>query len=220
MTDRQIGQSIGALFLLQLVMGIVNMQVLTAPLFGDPGYLQTASHHSVSLGISVLLGLVGSLITLAIAICAFPILNARSRMTAMAFLALSIVAASLTAVEQVGILGMREFSTAYAAAGPDSQAVFETLRVAGTLLRNGVHYVGLLFFGISMMLWYGSLLRFALLPRLIPAFGLCAVCLQLYTISLPVLGGEVSFLLLAPMGLAQLTQSLWLLIFGFRERVV
>jgi hypothetical protein len=46
-------------------------------------------------------------------------------------------------------------------------------------------------------------------------FGLLAVALQWYAISQPILGGEVPFVLLTPLGTAQLLNGGWLLVRGF-----
>jgi hypothetical protein len=218
MTPRQSGRLIGALFLVQFALGVLNMQVLTAPLFAGGGYLPGAAAHAEQIGVSVLLAFAGCCLSLAIAALAYPVFRSLSAPFALGFVLVSTFAAGLSALEQVGILAMREFSQAYVAAGPEAAAAFENLRAAGSMLRNGAHYVSLLAFGVTMGLWYAATLRLALLPAPLCALGLLAVALQLYSISLPVLGGEVSFLLLAPMGLAQLGLSLWLLACGFRGR--
>jgi hypothetical protein len=220
MNLQKTGRMIGGLILLQFFVGILNMQVLTAPLFQDGGYLIHAGPNEVRLGWSVLLALVGGLLTIGIASLAYPVLRACSETTGLLYVLLCAVGATLTGVEQVGILSMRDFSSSYLAADPASQSVLETMSVAGSALRNGVHYVGLLIFGVTIGVWYLCLLHFALLPRVIPVLGLAAVCLQLYSISQPVLGGEVSFPLLAPMGLTMLLQGGWLLAFGFRRAPV
>jgi hypothetical protein len=217
MTFRATGRVIGGLFLLQFVVGVLNMQVLTAPLFEQGGYLINAGAHEFRLGVSVLLALAAGVLTLAIASLAYPVLRGFSESAALLYALLCTVGVALTGIEQVGILSMREFSEAYLAADPNAQSLMQTLRVAGSALRNGVHYVGLLTFGVTIGVWYLCLLRFALLPKALPILGLLAVALQLYSISQPVLGGEVSFPLLAPMGLTMLLQGGWLLAFGFRE---
>jgi len=64
---------IGALILAQMVGGVLVNFVLTAPLFGVPGFLVNAAAHSQQIGLSVLLGLATGAISLAIAITAFPV---------------------------------------------------------------------------------------------------------------------------------------------------
>ena len=211
------GRTIGALVLVQLVVGILINAVLTAPLFAEGGYLVNAVAVGTQLGFSVLLAMAGSLLALAIAIMAQPVLRAHSPAMARAFLALTIIGISLSCVEQVSILTMREFSLVHAAGDEDVQALLSSLSVAGSALRNGVHYVSLMVSGATLGVWYYCLLRYSLLPWPLAALGLIAVCLQLFAISQPILGGVVPFILLAPLALAQLLQGSWLLVFGFRE---
>ena len=210
------GRVIGLLILLQFAAGISVNAVLTAPLFEEPGYLLTATANSLQLGWSVLLALLGSMMALAVACIAYPIFKARSEPSAVAYVAITAVGAAVLAIEQVGYLSMIAFSEAYTLAG-DDQATFESMRVAGSALRNGAHYYSLLVSGCTLGLWYFLLWRFSLLPNLIAGLGMIAVCLQLYVISQPILGGFVFFPLLAPLALAQILQGGWLLWRGFPE---
>ncbi|MEM9313650.1 MAG: DUF4386 family protein, partial [Pseudomonadota bacterium] len=108
------------------------------------------------------------------------------------------------------------FSSAYLEAEAAARVSFEHLRAAGSLLRNGMHYVGLIMHGMTLACLYGLLWRSAALPRLLTVLGLGAACLQMYAIAQPILGGAVNFALLAPLGLAQLLNGGWLLARGFR----
>lgn len=56
-TARRVSRMIGALILAQMVGGVLVNFVLTAPLFGAPGFLVNAAAHSQQIGLSVLLGL-------------------------------------------------------------------------------------------------------------------------------------------------------------------
>ncbi|CAN0602586.1 unnamed protein product, partial [Ectocarpus sp. 12 AP-2014] len=150
-----------------------------------------------------------------VAILAQAVFRTHSPALAMSFLSLTVLGMALSGVEQIGILAMREFSEAYSAGDGAQRELMESLRVAGSGLRNGAHYVSLLASGVTLGVWYYCLLRFSLLPRPIAYLGLVAVCLQLFAISQPILGGVVSFALLAPLALAQLLQGGWLLVFGF-----
>ena len=176
-----------------------------------------ATAVGTQLGFSVLLALAGSVVALAVATLAQPVLRPHSPAVALLFLSLTIIGISLSCVEQVGILAMRAFSEAHATGDAEVQALLSSMSVAGSALRNGVHYVSLMVSGATLGVWYYCLLRFSLLPWPLAALGLIAVCLQLFAISQPILGGVVPFILLAPLALAQLLQAGWLLAFGFRS---
>jgi len=82
--------------------------------------------------------------------------------------------------------------------------------------RNWAHYSALVVGGTTLMVFYFTLFRFALVPRALAGFGLLAVMLQLSSVSLPMLGHEVIFQMLAPLGLAQLALAGWLIAKGFK----
>ena len=218
MTATSAGRIIGGLFLLQFALGVADNAVLTAPLFGEGGYLLNAGAMPVQLGVVVVLGVIGALLTVSVAVLAFPVLQLHSDGVARAFLALSVISAALSCVEHGGLLAMRQYSLAYLGAEGAQQNALALVGTAGSLLRNTMHYVGLLISGAVLMLWYLAALRFSLLPTFLGALGVVAVALQLFAIGQPVLGGEVNFLLLAPLALAQLLMSLWLLWRGFPDR--
>ena len=218
MNERTAGRLAGGLFLIQFAAGVAVNTVLTAPLFGAAGYLASAAAAGTQLGWSVLLALAGAVVTVAIAVIVFAPLRQCSPRWSLAFLSLSLVAASLSAVEQGGVLAMRAFSESFAAGDAPQRELLQSLSVAGASLRNSMHYISLLFSGVTLAAWYGGCLRYLMLPRTLAALGLIAVALQLYTIGRAVLGAEVIFPLLAPLALAQLLTSLWLLWRGLPSR--
>ncbi len=214
--QRVAGHWVGGLMLLQFAAGVMTMLVLTAPLFEGDGYLAVAGTLQPRLGYSVLLTLAGAAMAIAIAILAFRSLRPYGQSLGLALLMLTATGAALSAVEQGGILAMHYFSKAYLEADAGVRDTFDTLRVTGSLLRNSMHYVGLTMHGLTLLSLYALLWRARALPRLLPALGLGAACLQIYAIAQPILGGSVNFALLAPLGLAQLLNGAWLLARGFR----
>lgn len=116
------------------------------------------------------------------------------------------------------MMSMVSFSKAATLAGATATAeLYGPLKGIVTSLRNWAHYTNILLGGITMMVMYVILFRFTLVPKIIAGFGILATVLQLGTIAMPFLGGSVNFTLLAPIGLAQLALSLWLMVKGFRQ---
>lgn len=214
--QKTVGRIIGAIVLVQLALGITINAVLTAPLFSGDGYLVNGAANGTQLGFSVLLALAGTGLSLALALLARPVLRTHSEAAATAFLAVTVVGMAMSCVEQVGILAMRDFSEVFVAGDEAQRELLASMSVAGAVLRNGAHYVSLMVSGATLGIWYYCLLRFVLVPWPLAALGLIAVCLQLFSISQPILGGVVPFILLAPLALAQLLHGAWLLLFGFR----
>jgi hypothetical protein len=136
---------------------------------------------------------------------------------AVSFIALGSVALALAAVESGTMMSLLSLSKAYVESGADA-ASFEGLRRIVAASRNWAHYTHLAIGGFTLSIFYLALLRFALIPRALAAFGLLAVALQIVTISRPFFGAAVVFFLLAPLGLANLGVALWLLIRDFPDK--
>lgn len=211
------GRIVGVLILAQMVGGVLVNLVLTAPLFGSPGFLANAAPHAPQIALSVLLGLATGAVSVAIAITAFPVLRPQANALAVWFVALASVSFALAAVEQISVMSMLSLSEAYARATAAERESFQALRIVVASARNGSHYVGLIVAGSTIFVLYTALYRFALVPRGLAAFGLAAVMLQLTAVAMPLFGHRVVFLMLAPLGVSQLVLALWLMTKGFRR---
>ncbi|TMH29482.1 MAG: DUF4386 domain-containing protein [Betaproteobacteria bacterium] len=217
---RRASRIIGALILAQMAGSWLVNFVLTAPLFGAPGFLVSAAAHSEQIAVSVLLGLGVGGTALAIAIVAFPIFGQHSQALALWFVALAVVSLSVAAVENMSVMSMLSLSEAYAKASAAQRDQFEVLRVVVASARNWAHYIGLIFGGSTLLVLYALLYLFALVPRALAAFGLVAIVLQLTAVAMPLFGHSVVFLMLAPLGVSQLILALWLFAKGFRRQAL
>jgi hypothetical protein len=200
-----------------MVGGVLVNFVLAAPLFGPPGFLVNAAPHAPQIALSVLLGLVMGVLSVAIAITAFPVFRARSSAMALWFVAMASASLAVAALEQAGVASMLSLSEAYAKAGAAERESFQALRIVVAGARNSAHYIGLLFGGGTNLVLYIVLLRFALVPRALAGLGVVAVLLQLVAVAMPLFGRDVVFAMLAPLGVIQLALALWLIAKGFRE---
>jgi hypothetical protein len=168
--------------------------------------------------LAVLIGLGTGVLTAAIAITAAPVFRRHSRPMALWFLVLAAANFVLTAVENMTVMSLLSLSQAYAKAGGADAALYETLRIVVGSARNWAHYINLTVSGGMLLLLYGVLCRFALVPRALAASGLAAVLLQLFAVTMPLFGQPIVFALLMPLALSHLTLSVWLMIRGFAER--
>lgn len=216
----RVSRILGALVLAQMVGGVLVNFVLTAPLFGVPGFLVDAAAHPRRLGLSVLVGLALGAVSVAIAITAFPVFRQHSQAMALWLVSLAVVSLALAAVENMNVMSMLSLSQAYAKAGAAEREQFQALRVVVASGRNWAHFVGLIFGGSTLFVLYAILYRFARIPRALAAFGLVAVLLQLTAVAMPLFGHEVVFPMLAPLGLSQLALALWLLTKGLQNAPV
>jgi len=212
--DKLSGRVLGALLMLQLGCGIASNFWLTAPLFGEGGYLALPSAELATIRASVLFTLASGCLGVIIALLAQAPLRRRGPLPGRALLVFSAVAFAIGVVEQAGVLSMVTVAETFGHTATGGADPGPGVRVLGALLRNSSHYLGLLASGISLFIFYAGLLALRLVPRFLANFGLFAVALQLYTIGGAVLGAEVNFALLAPLALSQLLLALWLLLRG------
>jgi hypothetical protein len=208
------GRIIGVLLLAQMIGGYLVNFVLLAPVFAVPGFLVNAALHPLQVSLSVLLGIAVGMLSVAIAITAFPVFRQYSHAMALGFFALAVASFSLTVVENINVMSLLSWSEAYAKASAADRDLFQALRIAAASARNWAHYTGLIVVGCSLLVFYGVLCRFALVPRALAAFGLGAVALQIVAVAMPLFGHSIVFPMLMPLGLSQLLLAVWLIIKG------
>jgi hypothetical protein len=211
----KLGRIIGALLLLEVAMGILLNFVFTAPLFGEPGFLINAAPHAVQIGQSVLIGIAMGLLSLAVACILYPIFKQQSQPIALFYFALACAGFALTVAENISMMSMLSLSKAYVETGGAQEALYQGLRVVVKETRNWTHYLSLIVSGATLFAFYTALLRNTLIPKPLAIVGLLAVCSQLVAVSMPVLGGDVDFRLIAPLGICQIVLALWLIAKGF-----
>ena len=192
-TDKNAGRIAGALILVQVICGYVVNFVLLAPATAPPGFLINAAPHAVRVGVTALLGIVAGAFATAIAITVWPVFRKYSERMALCFLALGIAALALAVVENGTVMSMLSLSQAYAASGATDPAAFEGLRGVVAASRNWAHFTHLIVGGSTFFVFYATTFRFALIPRVLAAFGMAAVALQMATVSMPLVGGQVIF---------------------------
>ena len=212
------GRVVGVLIALQIVGGVVGNFTLTAPVFAAPGFLVNAAMHPLNLSLSALVGIATGILILGVAITAFPMIRRHSESLALWLFAFSVANFAVGVAEQIALLSLQNLSNAYTDAAATDEALFQALRGVVAAARNWAHYVHLVITGGTLFVFFGALCRYALVPRILAAFGMVATLLQMTGVAMPLFGREVAFPLLAPMGLAMLATAVWLLVRGFNDR--
>ena len=218
--SRNASRIIAALILVQMVSGAVINFGLEVPLFGAPGFLVNAAPHASQIALGAVLGLAAGALSVGISITAYPVFRQYSQGMALWFVALSVAGLSVIAVENMNVMSMLSLSQEYAKANTADQNQLQTVRVVVASARNWSHFISLIIAGSTIFVMYAVLYRFALVPRVLAAFGLAAVVLQIVTVAMPLFGQGVVFLLLAPLGVSQLALAIWLIAKGFRNQGV
>ena len=215
-TAKNIGRIIGMLLFVQLVglgLGFILLMPITTS-----DFLENAAGVSFQIKVAVFLLFANGALTIGIAIAAFPVFRAYSYSMALWFLAFSIVWFSMQAIDNIHILSMLSLSQQYTQGGASNPELFAALATAVRSTRRWAHYTELLVIDAWFFVFYISLFRFALVPRVLAGFGMIMVIVHTTGITLPVLAGYSSVLVMAySMTLSYLALGTWLVVKGFNE---
>jgi len=211
---------IGVLVLLHLATGLIVPYVLFHPLTTPPGFLEAAAKMPYLVRVNVLVLFVGGAIPVGITVALWPIARRFGHALILWLLTLAAVNLSLQIVENGHWLSMLSLSQAYAAAGPADAALFQTLGGVVRAAWKWEHYSHIFTVVAWLFVLYALLYRYALVPRILAAFGLLTAVLQFVGITLPVfLDYRMPYPTLfgMPLGLANVALASWLLAKGFEE---
>lgn len=216
---KRVGRVVGVLLITQLVAGVlVNMVLMRPVITTPPGWLVNAAANARQVGFIALIALAVDLLTLGIAITAYPIFARHSQRLALWFVSLATASFALVAVESMTVMSMLSLSQAYANAGAPDAVLFEALRVVVGSARNWAHFTHLAVGGSTVFVLYAALYRLALVPRVLAALGMAVAVMQMIAVTMPFHGRPVAFAMLMPLAVTHLALALWLMTKGFETR--
>ncbi|MBC6988392.1 DUF4386 family protein [Hymenobacter sp. BT491] len=115
---------------------------------------------------------------------------------------------------------MLAVSQAFVAAGAAEAERYQVVGVVVAAARRAAHTTQLVAIGAWLFVFYGSLLRFRLVPRVLAGIGLLGVVLQFSGVTLMMLLGQRAIGTLAmPLLPIQIAVAIWLLVKGFDEHL-
>jgi len=216
-TARNAGRTVAAMLLVQMLVSPVVNFALLLPIFKPPGFLEQAPAHATTISIAAMLGMSTGVLSVAIAIAAWPVLRRQSEAMALWLFAVGIASLVANVVEQSHLLSMLSLAKTYAAANGVDADLFRRIAAQAAAARYTAHLVGLIGGGALALVLYVASFRFALVPRWLAGFGIVAALLEIASVSLPFFGAAIVFPLLAPLGLAHLAFVVRLFARGFTE---
>ncbi|MEW7293007.1 DUF4386 domain-containing protein [Aquimarina sp. 2304DJ70-9] len=219
-SNKRIGRIVGVLFLLQLIIGILINQFLLGPIIFTSDFLTTVSSNATQVISSVLLGLIGSSISIAVAVLLLPIFKQLNTGVAFWYLGFSILGFAMGLIDNTNVLSILALSQEYVQAGTTEINSFEDI---GTILyatRWWTHYLDMLVAIFALPVFYYVLYVLKLVPRFISVWGGIGVLLMLAAILFTIFdlgthGTEMK--LLVPLGLNRLFLAIWLMVKGFNS---
>ncbi len=207
----------GILLLVQLA-GLIVPFVMLLPLTTGPrDYLVNAAGAAEPIRMAVLLLLANGALTVSISILAFGVFRQHSEALALGLLAAGAGVFLMQAMDNVYVLSMLSLSRQYAEAGGQGEW-FQALAASLGSTRRWTHLTELVFIDAWLLLLYGILHRFILVPRALAGFGLMTVVLHFTAIPVRMFMEQSPNALLGmPMGLAGIALGGWLVVRGVRE---
>lgn len=209
------GRLLGLLLLAQLT-GLIVPFVMLKALYAPPGFLESAAHGVAPIRWALFLLLANGAVTTGISVYAHSSLRPSGRVLAHALIVLGAAMLILQAVDNTHVRAMVALSQRHIESAEASRASLETLGALAASTRRTAHYTVLLVVGAWMLSFYSAIWRSRLVPRAFAALGVLAAALHLGGVSLPVLLGYPSVMLVAP--LLAVSHGLliaWLLARGF-----
>lgn len=219
---KSVGRTVGILLLLQLAAGLTVPFILMGPLTkGSPGFLTAAAESSFQIRLAVFISFVGAALTLALGIKAFPVFRRYSKATALVFLAACVISFALDAFQNAAVMSMLALSLQFVDGGAAEPGLYHAMGAIAASARRSAHIVQLVGIGGWIFVFYSSIFRFDLIPRLLSAVGVIGIALQFTGVTLmmfmgysPV--GEMAMPLLP----IQIAVSVWPIVKGFNEQLL
>ncbi|SRR6266496_888881 len=214
-----IGRTVGILLLLQLTAALTLPFILSKPItFGSPAFLTAVAEHSFQIRSAVLLSFLGSALTVYLGITAFQIFRLYSKSVALLFLVACAVSCTLDVVQAGTIMSMLSITNEFVTSGAKDSHLYQVVGAAVASTRRSAHYIQLLAIGAWLFVFYISLFRFKLVPRVLAFFGIVGVALQFVGVTLMMFLGYRSIGEMAmPLLPIQITVAVWLIIKGFKQ---
>jgi hypothetical protein len=194
---------------------IVNF-VLVGPVMKAPGFLLNAVTHTAQMRLAAMLWLLTGALAIGIAAIAVSVLRKFSDPMATWLLSVSVAGFVTTIAEAACFLTMVSVSQQYAEGG-GSLETYQALAKSIGSGRGWIHYTNLLLAAANGLVLNIGLFRFSLVPRALSGCGVLAATLGAIGMIRPMIGYSQILQLLTPLGIAQLSLLLWLLLKGFRD---
>jgi hypothetical protein len=214
------GRIVGILLLLQLTAALMLPFILYKPInFGSPAFLTAGPEHSFQIRAAVLLSFFGSALTVYLGLTAWREFRRYSEPAAILFIVVCAVSCTLDLVHASTIMSMLSIGNESVTSGAGDSRLYEVVGAAVASARRSAHSTQLLAIGAWMFVFYISLLRFKMVPRVLAGIGIVGVTLQFVGVTLMMFLGYRSIGQMAmPLLPIHVTVAVWLIVKGFTDR--
>ncbi|MDO6444608.1 hypothetical protein Q4493_02350 [Colwellia sp. 1_MG-2023] len=214
-SNKSIARLLACLMLVQMLLGIVLNFYFLKPILRYDGSVGTQELIYI-LGSATLVALIISSLNLV-----FGLLLPKDRVSRQSgmFITLIVLAAVGVALSTVEYAKLSEYvvflTGGYLDAGSSSET-FEPLKKLLATGRNEAHFFSIFISSLSLLFFYGLVLREKLLPTYLASFAVFSVTLQLIAVGHTFFELSIPTLIQAPIALTQLIVPIYLLVAGFK----
>ena len=226
-TYRKTAMSVGVLFIIGTVAGMISLGVLTDPILGVPNYLAGVSANEAKVIMGAFLELVMGVALVGMALAVYPVLKKFSAPLAIGYFGARIVEFMIYIIGVVSLLTLVTLSQAFAGAEAPSAAYFQ---VTGKLLLavrdwGGHAVLDVAVFPLGALILNYVFYRARLTPRWLSAWGLAGAVLYwtagfLVMFKLIVPLETIHIALQAPLGVQEMVLAVWLIVKGFNPTAI
>ena len=213
--NKKLARGIGALLLLQFIIGILINQVLLGPHTFAADYLHQVAIHPSAITMGMLLGLLNEIISIAIAVLLFPIFKTSKPGWAIAYLGFSFLNLAMVAIDNGNVQLLMAMGKAQEAAVQPATGYFQSLGPLAYSARLWSHLNIFINASISLGIFYYLLWVSKILPVFISVWGLLATLCMLAAALLEVFHMGSFMVLFLPLAINQVWLIVWLLFKGF-----
>lgn len=214
-----IGRTVGILLLFQLATALTLPFILSMPItLGSPAFLTAVAEHSFQIRSAVAISFVGSALTVYLGITVFQVFRLYSKPAALLFVVVCAVSCTLDVIQGGTILSMLSISNAFVTSLAPNPEQYQVVAAAVASARRSAHITQLLAIGAWMFVFYISLFRFKLIPRVLAAIGGIGITLQFIGVtSMMFMGYRTIGEMAMPLLPIQIMVAVWLIIKGFND---
>lgn len=221
-TNRKAAISVGVLFIIGTVAGMISLGVFTGPILGDPNYLANVAANEAQVIIGAFLEIVMGVALVGMALAVYPVLKKFSAPMAIGYFGARIVEFVIYIIGVISLLTLVTLSQEFAGAGNPNASYFQTTGQLLLAVREwGGHAVlDVAVFPLGALILNYALYRARLTPRWLSAWGLVGAILYwtaglLVMFELIVPLETIHIALQAPLGLQEMVLAVWLIVKGF-----
>ena len=224
-TYRKTAITVGVLFIIATVIGVLGKVVFLDPVLDAPDYLIEISAHENRVVLGALLMFFAAIASASIAIWMYPILKKHHGALALGSVGFRIVEGMLYILGVVGLLSLLALSQEYVKAGTSSLPVYQVSATVLLAIKQWAGQLGVIAFTVGALMYYSVLYRSKLVPRLISGWGILGAASSLAAALLTISGLMIPFstvfvVLQLPIALQEMVLAVWLIVKGFNPSAV